>query len=122
MIAGCFVKGFIPSRSGVAGLWTRTILHSPGMTKMPDPFLPSEAPIASLRPSNTEATCLRFSPVLPDRFARISDLDIGFAVAAFLATVLSLDQVTTNRFEPSGQEGREQQAGKSTAEPRKIAN
>src|SRR5262245_56228570 len=74
----------------------RTILQRPGITKVTVTLLTSAEPMASPSPSSTLATCLRLNPVLVDSPARISDFDAGFPAVAFLATGLSLDQVTTN--------------------------
>src|SRR4051812_5591385 len=55
----CLVKGLIPLRALVAGLWTTLIFTRPGSANTPGPFLPTADPIWSDRAANTAFTCLR---------------------------------------------------------------
>src|SRR3954462_6196328 len=53
------VKGLIPLRALVAGLWTTLIFTRPGTANTPGPFLPTAPLISRARASNTALTCLR---------------------------------------------------------------
>src|SRR5439155_16477584 len=66
------VKGLIPLRALVAGLWTTLIFTRPGSANTPGPFLPTADSICSDRAAKTELTCLRARPVFAAIAARIS--------------------------------------------------
>src|SRR3954471_14890644 len=83
-IVSSLVKGLIPLRALVAGLWTTLIFTRPGTANTPGPFLPTAFPIWVARASNTADTCLRDSAVFSAMALRISLFVRGFAAIVWL--------------------------------------
>src|SRR5688500_13444155 len=88
-ICSCLVKGLIPLRAVVAGLWTTLIFTRPGSANTPGPFLETALPIWVARAAKTALTCLRDSSVFSAIAVMISLFDIVLGALAIVVALLS---------------------------------